>query len=358
MKIVSIVGARPQFVKHAPLSKELMKSHRCLLIHTGQHYDYNMSKIFFDELGILEPDYDLGVGSGTHGYQTGKMLIGIEEILIKEAPDLVLIYGDTNSTLAGALSAAKLHIRLAHVEAGLRSFDKSMPEEINRQVADYCSDYLFCPTQTAVDRLREEGMTKGVYLTGDVMVDALRINGEIAEKSGILETLGVRNKEYIVVTLHRAGNTDTQNDLQNIITALVRLAELGETIVFPVHPRTEKMLKSYGLFDSLKQKMKLVSPLGYLEFLKLLNHAKKVLTDSGGIQKEAYILKIPCVTMMDSTPWTETVIDGWNIVVGNDEAKIVDMARTFHPSDETHRERFGKGNACQEISNILGQIVL
>jgi UDP-N-acetylglucosamine 2-epimerase len=356
MKIVSIVGARPQFIKHAPLSKELNKTHQNVLIHTGQHYDYTMNKIFFDQLGILEPDYNLGIGSGSHAYQTGEMMKGIEDILIKESPDLVIVYGDTNSTLAGALSASKLHIKVAHIEAGLRMYDKSLPEEINRVVADYCSDYLFCPTQTAVDNLYKEGMTKGTYLTGDVMVDSLNFNKEIAEKSSILDILGLTSKKYSLVTIHRAGNTDTLENLKNIVTALIELGSQGMTLVFPVHPRTVKMLKTYGLYEKLNTMVKLIEPQGYLEFLKLMNHSKIIMTDSGGIQKEAYVLKVPCITLMDNTPWVETVEDGWNVLVGNNKMKIIDMAKVFSPSNQMHGERFGKGKAAIEICNIISDL--
>jgi len=352
MKIVSIVGARPQFVKHAPLSRELSKSNLCKLIHTGQHYDYNMNQVFFDELGIPKPDYNLGIGSGTHAYQTSEMMKGIEDILIKEQPGLVIVYGDTNSTLSGALATVKLHIKLAHVEAGLRIFDKSSPEEINRVVADYCSDYLFCPTQMAGDNLRREGITKGVYITGDVMVDALNFNKELAEKSNILDTVGLREKEYIVVTLHRAGNTDIRQNLENIVNALNILGGLGEIIVFPVHPRTEKMLKTYGLYDRLKEKVILIQPLGYLDFLKLMKHASKILTDSGGIQKEAYMLKIPCSTLMEYTPWMETVNDGWNVLSGTNLEKIIEFVRNFIPTHR-HSDVFGQG-ACEKIASIIG----
>jgi len=351
MKIISIVGARPQFIKYAPLSKELKKAHEDVLIHTGQHYDYNMNKVFFDELGIPEPDYNLGVGSGTHAYQTGEMLKGIEDILIKEKPDLVIVYGDTNSTIAGALSSVKLHIKVAHVEAGLRIFDKSVPEEINRVLTDYCSNYLFCPTQTAVDNLKQEGITEGVYLTGDVMVDALNFNKEIAEQSRILDQLRLISKKYILVTVHRDFNTDNQNNLENIMTALIRLGEMGEKIVFPVHPRTAKLLKTYGLFNSLGEMVTMIEPLGYLEFLKLLNHAKKVLTDSGGVERDAYILKVPCATLMDFTPWVETVDDGWNILAGTDIEKIVKVARNFKPGHR-YSDVFGQG-ACKKISHII-----
>ena len=351
MKTVSIIGARPQFIKYAPLSKELKKTHKDVLIHTGQHYDYNMNKIFFDELGIPEPDHNLGVGSGSHAYQTSEMLKSIEDELIKEKPDMVMVYGDTNSTLAGALAASKLGIRVAHVEAGLRSFDKSMPEEINRLLTDHCSDYLFCPTRTAVDNLKQEGITKGVYLTGDVMVDALNFNKGIAERLNILDNFGLISKQYLVVTVHRVRNTDVQENLENIANALVKLCELEETIVFPVHPRTMKLLKTNGLFNRLKQTVMLTEPLGYLEFLMLLNHAKKVLTDSGGIQKEAYILKVPCITLRGNTEWIETVEDGWNILVGTDMEKTIEAARNFKPSRQ-YSKVFGQG-ACEKISCIM-----
>ena len=225
MEIVSVVGARPQFIKYAILSKELRKEHHDVLIHTGQHYDYTMSKVFFEELGIPAPDYNLSVGSGTHANQTADMLKGIEDILLAGKQDMVMVYGDTNSTIAGALAASKLHIKVAHVEAGLRSFDKSMPEEINRVLTDHCSDYLFCPTQTAIDNLMHEGITNGAYLTGDVMVDALEFNKKIAEKSDILDRLGLTSKQYIVITIHRASNTDIQERLENIIQALITLGE-------------------------------------------------------------------------------------------------------------------------------------
>jgi len=354
MKITSVIGARPQFIKCAALSREVRKSHHEVLIHTGQHYDINMNMVFFNELGIPEPDYNLGIGSGTHAHQTGEMLKGIENILLEEKPAMVMVYGDTNSTLAGALAATKLHIKVAHVEAGLRSFDRSMPEEINRILTDHCSDYLFCPTQTAVDNLKTEGITSGVYLTGDVMVDALNYNREIAMHSEILESLQLTGKQYLVITLHRASNTDNRQNLENITNALVELGEMGETIVFPVHPRTAKALKEYGLYGRLNDNIKLIEPLGYLDFLKLLSHAKKVLTDSGGIQKEAYILNIPCITLRDTTEWIETVEDGWNVLVGTDTAKIIELSRNFTPSS-THSGMFGEG-ACEKIAELLGNI--
>jgi UDP-GlcNAc3NAcA epimerase len=352
VKIVSVIGARPQFIKYAIVARELRQTYKDILIHTGQHYDYNMNKVFFDELGIPIPDYNLGVGSGTHAFQTADILKGIEDILVKEKPDMVMVYGDTNSTLAGALAAAKLHIKIAHVEAGLRSFDRAMPEEINRVLTDHCSDYLFCPTQTAIDNLQNEGLTKGVYLTGDVMVDALNSNKELAERSNILDKLGFTDKNYIVVTLHRASNTDIPENLESIAEALIELGNMGENIVFPIHPRTEKLLGDSEVYRRLKARVKIIEPLGYFDFLKLLNHSRKVLTDSGGIQKEAYILGVPCVTIRENTEWVETVEDGWNILAGTKKKNIVELARNFVPT-HSHSNVFGQG-ACKKITAIIG----
>ncbi|RJS71602.1 UDP-N-acetylglucosamine 2-epimerase (non-hydrolyzing) [Methanophagales archaeon] len=297
MKIASVVGARPNFIKLAPVSKEFRKEFDEIIIHTGQHYDYEMDKVFFDELGIPEPDYHLGVGSGSHGYQTGEMLKRTEKVLIKEKPDMVLVFGDTNSTLAGALAAVKLHIKVAHVEAGLRSFDKKMPEEINSVLTDHCSDLLFCPTETAVKNLKNEGITKGVYLTGDVMVDALQENIKIAEKkSRILDELDLKPEEYYLATAHRAENTDDFSRLKSIVDAFCEI----ENIVFPCHPRTEKMFKKFNLWDRLQKRVKVIKPVGYFDMLVLEKNARKILTDSGGVQKEAYIFKVPCITLREN----------------------------------------------------------
>lgn len=351
MKIASIVGVRPQFVKASVVSKELRKKHDEILVHTGQHYDYQMNNVFFSELNIPEPDYFLGIGSGSHGFQTGEMLKKIEEVLLKEKPDLVLTYGDTNSTLAGALAASKLHVKTAHVESGLRSFDKSMPEEINRILTDHCSDLLFCPTKNAVNNLKNEGITDNVHLTGDVMADSLLYNKKIAEsKSNILNDLDLKSKSYFLTTIHRASNTDNKENLKNIVDAF---SELKETVVFPVHPRTEKFLKEYGMYDKLKSSVELVKPLGFLDFIKLMNHAKMILTDSGGIQKEAYILKIPCITLRENTEWGETVEDGWNVLVGANRDKIIEMVNGFNPSLKTHEDRFGNGNASAKIVSVI-----
>jgi UDP-N-acetylglucosamine 2-epimerase len=351
MKILSMVGARPNFIKCAALSKTIRKEHTEILLHTGQHYDYLMDKVFFDELHIPEPDYHLNVGSGSHGAQTGEMLKKIEEVLLKEKPDMALVYGDTNTTIAGALAAAKLHVPVAHVEAGLRSFDRSMPEEINRVLTDHCSTLLFCPTESAVLNLKVEGIYQGVHNTGDVMVETLENNRKIAKKSDILEKLGLKKKGYIVATVHRASNTDIKENLENIVSAFL---ESGEKIVFPVHPRVEKYLKQYGLYEKLEKGVILTKPLGYLEFLKLTSNAKKILTDSGGVQKEAYILKVPCITLRSNTEWVETVEDGWNILVGADKEKIAEAIRGFKHAKE-QKCPYGKGDACDRILKAINE---
>ncbi|MGB8218567.1 MAG: UDP-N-acetylglucosamine 2-epimerase (non-hydrolyzing) [Candidatus Methanoperedens sp.] len=349
MKIISIVGARPQFIKCAPLSRELRKVHQEILVHTGQHYDHDMSDIFFEELNIPKPDYNLGIGSGSHGEQTGKMLTEIEKVLLKEKPDLVLIYGDTNSTLAGALAASKLRIRVAHVEAGLRSFDRSMPEEINRVLTDHISGLLFCPTQTAVDNLANEGISAGVHLVGDVMVDALEYNLKIAEKkSGIIEELALEKGKYLVITVHRPSNTDSRENMTNIIEAL---GEAGRVVVFPVHPRTEKYLREYGLL--MPGNLKLIKPLGYLDMLRLMANAMKILTDSGGIQKEAYMLEVPCITLRENTEWMETLEGGWNVLVGADMERISKAISTFELGGK-RRVIFGT-DASERIMKIIGR---
>lgn len=346
MKIVSIVGARPQFIKCAPLSQELRKEHEEILIHTGQHYDTKMSHIFFNELGIPKPDYNLGIGSGTNGEQTGKMLIKIETVLIEQKPDIVIVYGDTNSTLAGSLAASKLNIKIAHVEAGLRSFDRIMPEEINRVLTDHMSNILFCPTENAITNLKKEGITENVYNVGDVMTDALQYNKLIAdEKSKILENLNLSSKEYIVTTIHRPSNTDNFEKLSSVVNAL---CNLNKKIVFPVHPRTKKYLKKYDLWDTLYQNVKIIEPLGYIDMLHLMSHSEKILTDSGGVQKEAYMLGVPCITLRDNTEWVETINDGWNILVGSNCEQIIQNVNSFNPS-KLQSNVFGKQNVSKSI---------
>lgn len=350
MKLVSIVGARPQFIKCAPVSRIIRSKHEEILVHTGQHYDPEMSDIFFEELDIPKPDYNLGIGSGTQGEQTGKMLIEIEKVLLKENPDLVLVYGDTNSTLAGSLAASKLHIKVAHVEAGLRSFDRTMPEEINRLMTDHLSNLLFCPTDTSVLNLKNEGINEGVYKVGDVMVDALRYNQKIAEnKSMILQDLNLSPKEFLLATVHRASNTDNKENLSSIVEAL---SDSRETIVFPLHPRTRKFLQEYNLWEKTHKKIKVIPPVGYLDMLKLESNARKILTDSGGVQKEAYMLGIPCITLRDNTEWVETVEEGWNILVGSNSEKIKKSINEFETPKET-KKIFGDGNAARKIERLL-----
>lgn len=353
MKIVSIVGARPQFIKAVLVSRELRKkNHQEFLAHTGQHYDMALSKVFFDELDIPKPDYNLEVGSDTHARQTGKMMIAIEGVLVAEKPDLVLVYGDTNSTLAGALAAVKLHIPVAHVEAGPRMFDKSVPEEINRILTDHVSSLLFAPTQTAVDNLRGEGVQKGVYLTGDVMLDSFLHFSRIAEEtSQILDRLDLNRGSYLLATVHRARNTEIERNLRAIVGAFL---SIDKRIVFPVHPRTEKYLKQYGLYEKLKadQNIVLLDPVGYLDCIILTKNAKKVLTDSGGLQKEAYFARVPCITLDEATGSPETVEDGWNVLVGSDRDKIIEAIEHFEPEGK-QRDVFGDGKTAERIVEIL-----
>jgi UDP-N-acetylglucosamine 2-epimerase (non-hydrolysing) len=352
VKIATVVGARPQFVKCAPLSKALRASHQEVLIHTGQHYDYEMSKVFFEELEIPEPDYNLSVGSGSHGAQTGKALAAIEQVLMQEAPDLVLVYGDTNSTLAGALAAAKLGIRVAHVEAGLRSYDRAMPEEVNRVLTDHISDVLFAPTRVAVENLRQEGVSKGVHRAGDVMVDSLALaRGAAGTPSPAIEALGLRKGDYLAMTMHRPQNTDDPARLRAILGAMARA---GRTVVFPAHPRTRKALQQAGMLGSVPGNIRLIEPLGYVDMVRLMMGARAVVTDSGGIQKETYLLGVRCVTMRDSTEWPETLAGGMNVLVGADPGRIVqaitDQGRPRRPRGHP----FGAPGASRRIAAVLG----
>lgn len=350
MKIITIVGARPQFIKAAPVSKTLRTEHEEIIIHTGQHYDANMSDIFFNELKIPRPDYNLEIGSGSHGMMTGRMLEKLEEIYLKEKPDFVLVYGDTNSTLAGALAASKLLIPVIHIEAGLRSFNKAMPEEQNRILTDHISDLLLVPTEDAIKNLTNEGIKKGIHNVGDVMYDAVLMFKEIAKsKSGLLKELDVNSGEYILTTIHRAENTNDINRLRNMIEAL---NESGEKIILPLHPRTKKFIEGYGL--NFNENIKVIDPIGYLEMLMLEENSKMIVTDSGGVQKEAYFMGKPCITMRDETEWVETVACGWNVVVGTDKSKILDNIRNFKPT-RIQQAIFGDGNAAQKILNIINE---
>lgn len=348
MKVASIVGARPQFIKAAPVDRELRKSHSHVLIHTGQHYDYTMSAVFFEELGIPEPDHNLGVGSAGHGRQTGEMLIRLEEALIDEEPDWVLVYGDTNSTLAGALAAAKLHLPLGHIEAGLRSFNRQMPEEINRVVTDHVADFLFCPTEIARQNLVSEGITEGVFNVGDVMYDAVLHSTAIVDsKSRILDSLDLEPGSYLLVTIHRPGNTDNPQNLSNILEAF---NEINEKIVFPAHPRTSQAIDQINC--RLSPTVKLIEPVSYLEMLALERDARLILTDSGGVQKEAYLFDVPCITLRQETEWVEMVEAGWNVLVGASKEKIIRAIKEFRPEGK-RPEIFGDGMASQKIAHHL-----
>ena len=353
MKIISVVGARPEFIQAIPVSRALRKSHQEILVHTGQHYDYLMSQTFFDELGIPAPDYNLEVGSGSHASQTAEILVRFEELVLKEKPDLVIVRGDTNSTLAGALVASKLHIPTVHIEAGERSFDRRMPEEINRLVADQLSSAYFCVSQTAVNQLAKEGITKNVFWVGDVMLDANISNRPLArQKSTILSKLKLVPGQYSLVTVHRAANTDDPNRLTNIVKALSRV---GEMVVFPVHPRTRGALQKLDV--QFGTNVRLIEPVGYYDMMVLEENARIIATDSGGVQREAYFLNKPCLTLRDETEWTETVSVGWNKLVGVDVEKILKEWNSFTPPAE-QPPIFGDGTAGEKIADLLGQINL
>jgi UDP-N-acetylglucosamine 2-epimerase len=318
VRIVSVVGARPQFIKAAPLLRALRASHTSLLVHTGQHYDANMSRVFFDELALPEPDHHLGVGSGRHGAQTGEMIARLETVFETEHADWVIVFGDTNSTLAGALAASKLYLPIAHVEAGLRSFNRAMPEEINRIVADALANLLLCPTETAVGNLQREGMVRGVHQVGDLMAESLAdACGRATSLSRVLQRLELAERQFVVATVHRAENTGERGRLEQIVRGL---ETARRPVIFPVHPRTRAVLADIPL--SPASPIRLIEPVGYLDMVRLLGTASVVATDSGGIQKEAYWLGTPCVTLRDQTEWVETVAAGWNTLVGADTAAI------------------------------------
>ena len=351
-KIVTIIGARPQFIKASAVSRLIKNLAEEVIVHTGQHYDDNLSDVFFNELEIPPPKYHLGIGSGTHGVQTGEMLQEIEKVLITESPDWVLVYGDTNSTLAGALAAAKLNQKVAHVEAGLRSFNRHMPEEINRILTDHLSECLFCPSETAVNNLAAEGITAGVVNVGDVMMESQAFAIDRAEKqSNVLDELDLQNRSYYLVTIHRAENTLDAKRLGNIISAI---ADLDKPVIFPVHPRTEKAIRDFELEDILgKDHIRVIKPLGYLDMAKLLSSARMLLTDSGGLQKEAYWLKVPCVTLRDETEWVETVETGWNVLAGADHERIIVCIQDF-VEPELFPALYGDGEAARKIiSNLV-----
>ena len=350
MRIITVVGNRPQFVKAAAVSQRLRERAEEVLVHTGQHYDDELSRVFFDELGIPAPERQLDIHGGSNTQQTARMLAALEPLLGELDPDIVLVYGDTNSTLAGALAAAQRRTPVAHVEAGMRSFDRRMPEELNRVIADHASDLLFCSTSTAVDNLSTEGIREGVHLVGDVMADvALAFLPVAEERSAALADNRVEAGDYLLMTVHRAGNVDVPD-------RLARVVELAERLplptVLPLHPRTRARLRAAGLAERLERAVKVAPPLGYLDFLKLVAHARTVVTDSGGVQKEAYLLGPPCVTLRDTTEWVETVELGWNVLVDLDvEAALAAVERPAPPPDRP--ALYGAGHAADRICAVL-----
>ncbi len=357
MKILSVVGTRPNFVKMAPIIREIhIRDIHHVLVHTGQHYDKEMSQIFLQELKMQDVDHFLDVGSGTHGFQTGNMLARLEDVIHKEMPDAVMIPGDTNTSLAGALASTKIRgMSTCHIESGLRSLDKSMPEEINRILIDHCSDFLFCPTQTAVDNLKTEGISdKRIFHVGDTMVQACLDHLELAKEAGYSEKYQDL-EDYYLVTAHRAENTDSEQRLKGIVNAL---SKLDRKVIFPIHPRTKKQLYKFGLWDILSgsDNMNIIDPVGYLEFLFLLSKAKLMITDSGGIQKEAFLLKVPCVTLRDNTEWVETLGLNANVLVGAEESKILEgIDKMQNTKIDFESEAFGDRNAAKRIMDAVLQ---
>jgi len=363
MRVVSIVGARPQFVKLAPVSRAMSAASESgaggiedIIVHTGQHYDSSMSDVFFDELEIPRPAIQLEIGSGSHGAQTGRMLEAVERALQDTKPDMVIVYGDTNSTVAGALAAAKLHIPIAHIEAGLRSFNREMPEEINRIVADHVSDLLLAPTETAMKNLRDENLSDRAFKCGDVMLDALLFNSRLAEqRSEILHELGLVPGRYAVATLHRPVNTDAGN-LVRVLDILAEIAANEIPVVFPAHPRTKAILEAARTDWVKPDQLVIIEPVGYLDMLKLLRHARLALTDSGGLQKEALFLETPCVTLREETEWIETVEAGGNVLTGSNRDKVVAAVEHWLSEDVVSivggtgsAAPFGDGDAAKKI---------
>jgi UDP-GlcNAc3NAcA epimerase len=374
LHILSIVGARPQFVKAAMVVEAIRAHNRqakatqiChTLLHTGQHYDRNLSDVFFQQMPLPKPKYNLGVGSGKHGEQTAKLLAGIEDVLLKERPDVVVVYGDTNSTLAGALATSKLGINLAHVEAGLRSFNRAMPEEINRVVTDHLSDLLFCPTDTGIKNLAREGVSRNVYLSGDVMLDAVLNFFAVAEqRSRILQKIGLAPNEYALATVHRAENTDSESNLSDILKFL---ANVTHTVVFPVHPRTRNRIAALPSLRILAEKLSdhvlMIDPVSYLDMLALEGHARLVMTDSGGVQKEAYFLGVPCLTLRNETEWIETLNGGWNRLVDTRSDDAIGVVNSLWkrngqcPATARNLSLFGAGKASQVLVRQLVEFML
>jgi UDP-N-acetylglucosamine 2-epimerase (non-hydrolysing)/UDP-GlcNAc3NAcA epimerase len=349
LRIATIIGNRPQFVKAAAVSRLLRSEHEELIVHTGQHYDDELSRIFFEELDVPAPERELAVGSGTNTEQTARMLAELEPVLAELEPDLALVYGDTNSTLAGALAAAQAGIPVGHVEAGMRSFDRTMPEELNRVLVDHASSLLLCSTPAAMTNLEREAAHGEAHLVGDVMADVSLAFREIAaERSPVLEELGLEPGSYLLVTAHRAGNVD---DPERLLRLVELLESLPGPVAFPLHPRTRARLKQAGLLERLDG-LVLAAPLGYLDFLELARRARAILTDSGGVQKEAYLLGVPCLTLRPNTEWVETVEAGWNVLVDLDASAALAALERKPPSERP--ELYGGGRAAERVRDVLG----
>lgn len=349
LKIITIVGARPQFVKLAPLSKALRFYFHEVIVHTGQHYNLNMSDSFFNDLNIPAADFNLGVGSGGHGKQTASMINGISDVIQKEAPACVIVFGDTNSTLAGAIAASKSDIPLVHIESGLRSFNRKMPEEINRIATDHVSDYLFAPTQTAMTNLKQEGLGDRAYLTGDIMVNTIKNCLDKAKnREHILSNYGVKPNAYYLLTLHRPYNVDQKESLVKILS---KLANLEKKVVFPVHPRTNTMIEKNDI--NVAENIIIIEPVGYIDFLCLQYYSSKIITDSGGIQKEAYILGKPCITLRSETEWLETVDSGWNLLLNPKTKDLAEIIISFSPHTE-QPNIFGR-NVAEKMVKLICQ---
>jgi UDP-GlcNAc3NAcA epimerase len=355
MKILTIIGARPQFIKAAVVSKAIAKNGIITehILHTGQHFDPNMSDVFFNEMNIPRPSYQLDCGSGSHAEMMAKMLVEIEKTILTDKPDFVMVFGDTNSTLAGALTAAKLHIPVIHVEAGLRSFNKKMPEEVNRILTDHVSAYLFCPTKQAVENLHKESIFNNIFHVGDVMYDTILTFNEVAEKkSKILTELTILPKLYFLATVHRAENTDKKENLEQILSAFSQIASPHIPVILPLHPRTREYIRKFDLQKIISNSVKIIEPIGYLDMILLEKNANIIFTDSGGMQKEAYFQRVPCITLRNETEWTETVSAGWNQLVGHETENIL-KAVSLVNKPKTDIQDYGDGNSAEKIIEIL-----